>query len=338
MGPPTFEKDHCGICTRGNMTLKPFKSHFKAVKEPLDCLQLDLVGPISPPSISGHHFSLTIVDQFTSFKVVRFLKNKSDAIKELTIVKNLIETAQDRKIKKVFSKRGGEFANLEFKQLANESGFIHVTSPPYTPQVNGFSERTNRTILEKARCLLLGANLPNKYLEEVVNHANFLINLIPTPSRNNQSPLYLWTGNAPTIKRIRTFGCKVVFAIPREKRPRKLTPTGEVGILFAFNYKSPVYRILKLKDNKVFSTTHVIFFENDFQCPNSIPKTKENKLFFSDVERLQSHEDTFFDCQEHPTDEAPSHSNDESASRTNDSSVEVVVMIKTQQDQLQKSM
>ncbi|MBW0557710.1 hypothetical protein O181_097425 [Austropuccinia psidii MF-1] len=219
MGLPAFEKDHCDICARGKMTLKPFKSHFEAVKEPLDCLHLDLVGPISPPSISGHRFFLTIVDQFTSFKFVRFLKNKSDAIKEFTIVKNLVETSQNQKVKKIVSDRGGEFVNAEFKRLADESSLIHITSPPYTPQLNGFSERTNRSILEKTRCLLLGANLPNQYWAEAVNHATFLINLIPTPSRDNQSPLYLRTGNAPRIKRIHTFGCKVIFAILREKRP-----------------------------------------------------------------------------------------------------------------------
>ncbi|MBW0557711.1 hypothetical protein O181_097426 [Austropuccinia psidii MF-1] len=72
----------------------------------------------------------------------------------------------------------------------------------------------------------------------------------------------------------------------------------------------------------MFSTRHVIFFENDFPCPNSMPKTKENKLFFSDVERLQSNDDTFFDCQEHLTVEAPSDLNDEVTSQANDLSVE----------------
>ncbi|MBW0537046.1 hypothetical protein O181_076761 [Austropuccinia psidii MF-1] len=52
-------------------------------------------------------------------------------------------------------------------------------------------------------------------------------------------------------------------------------------------------------------------------------KTMENNLFFSDVERFQSDDDTFFDCQEHLTDEAPSNLNDEAASQANDSSVEI---------------
>ncbi|MBW0535256.1 hypothetical protein O181_074971 [Austropuccinia psidii MF-1] len=197
----------------------------------------------------------------------------------------MIETAHGRKIMKIFSERGGEFVNSEFKQLSNESGFIHVTLPMYTLQLNGFAERTNRAILEKALCLLLGANLPNQYWEEEVNHATLLINIIPTPSINNHSPLYHWTDNSPRIKHIHTFGCKVVFAIPREKRPWKLVPTGEVSILLGFDYESPAYRIMKFTENNVFSNWNVIFFEVDFPSPNNIPMAKQGDLLFSDVER-----------------------------------------------------
>ncbi|MBW0535060.1 hypothetical protein O181_074775 [Austropuccinia psidii MF-1] len=274
MGLPSLERDHCDICTRGKMTLKPFKSHFDEVEKSLDCLHLDLVGPITPPSVSGHRYFLTVVDQYTYFKFVKFLKKKSDALHEFMVIKNLVENAQDCKIKKIVSDRGGEFVNAEFQKLANESGFIHVTSPPNTPQLNGFAEHANRTILEKARFLLLGANLPNQFWSEAVSHATFLTNLIPTPSRNNLSPFHLWTGDAPKVKRIRTFGCKVIFAIPREKRPWKLAPTGDIGILLGLNHDSPAYRVLKLQDNKVFITRHVILFEDNFPSPSIISKPK----------------------------------------------------------------
>ncbi|MBW0523147.1 hypothetical protein O181_062862 [Austropuccinia psidii MF-1] len=229
----------------------------------------------------------------------------------------MIETAQSRRIKKIVSDRGGEFINSEFKQLANESGFIHVMSPPYTPQLNGFAERANRAILEKACCLLLGENLPNQYWADAVNHATLLINLIPAPSRNNQSPLYHWTGNSPRIKRMSTFGCKVVFAIPKEKRPWKLAPTGKAGIMLGMDYEGPAYRVLKLTDNRVFSTRHVIFFKNDFPSPNNMPMAKESNLFFNNVERYPIDEDTFFDCQEHTKDEANSISSEYTAPPNN---------------------
>ncbi|MBW0469652.1 hypothetical protein O181_009367 [Austropuccinia psidii MF-1] len=180
MGLPIFDKEHCDVCARGKITFNRFNSHFDKVEKPLDCPHLDQVGAISPPSVSGYRYFLTIVDQHTSFKFTRFLKHKLHSLKEF----------------------------ITFKKLANESGFIHITSPPYTPQLNGFAEHPNRTILEKACCLLLGANIPNHYWAEAVNHATLLTNLIPTPSRENLSPFQLWTGTSPTIKSLRPFGCK----------------------------------------------------------------------------------------------------------------------------------
>ncbi|MBW0564752.1 hypothetical protein O181_104467 [Austropuccinia psidii MF-1] len=189
MGLPIFDKECCDVCARGKMTLKPFNSHFDKVEKSLDCLNLDLVGPISPPAVSGYRSFLTIVDQHTSFKFTRFLKHKSSALAEFITVKNLIETAQGRNIRKIVSDRGGEFSNAEFKKLANENGFIHVTSPPYTPQLNGFAERANRTILEKARCILLEANLPNHYWAE---REPIFISAVDRKRTKNQKPKDIW--------------------------------------------------------------------------------------------------------------------------------------------------
>ncbi|MBW0460659.1 hypothetical protein O181_000374 [Austropuccinia psidii MF-1] len=301
MGLPISDKEHCDVCVRGKMTLKPFNSHFDKVERPLECLHLDLVGPISPPSVSGYRYFLMVVDQHTAFKFARFLKHKSEALKEFIAVKNLIETTQGTKIKKIVSDRGGEFLNAEFQKLADESGFVHVASPPYTPQLNGFAERANRTILEKARCLLLESNLPNQYWAEAVNHSTLLTNLIPTPSRQNLSPLRLWTGSSPKIKNLRTFGCKVVFAVPKQKRPWKLAPTGEMGILLGFDYESPAYRVLRLSDKKVFITRHVIFFENEFpSLRKQTPQSDEDDLDCSEEVLLVEEEEKYFDCIEEP--------------------------------------
>ncbi|MBW0470288.1 hypothetical protein O181_010003 [Austropuccinia psidii MF-1] len=168
------------------MTALPFKGHFVEVLKPLECLDLEVVGPISPPSKSGHHYFLTIVDQYTSFKITRFLKNKADIYKEFVSQKILMENIQDRQIKRILTDGGGEFFNHQFKTLAAKSGFIHSVSPPYTPEHNSFTESANQTILDKARCLLLMSSLPSCYWAEAVNTATHLVNIIPTPSRNNQ--------------------------------------------------------------------------------------------------------------------------------------------------------
>ncbi|MBW0567734.1 hypothetical protein O181_107449 [Austropuccinia psidii MF-1] len=102
----------------------PFKDKFEHVSHLLDCVHIELVGPISPASISGSHYLLAMVDQFTSFKFTQMLKHKSEAFDCFLNIKNLMENQHDRKIKNMVSDNGGEFLNKSFKSMAYDSGFI----------------------------------------------------------------------------------------------------------------------------------------------------------------------------------------------------------------------
>ncbi|MBW0477194.1 hypothetical protein O181_016909 [Austropuccinia psidii MF-1] len=218
LGLKPINDNSCDIRVRGKMTSLPFKSHFVEALQPLKCIHMDIVGPISPPSKLGHFYFLTIIDQYTSYKIVRFLKNKSEAYEESVNRKNLMKNSQDRKIKKILIYGGGEFVNNQFKTLSNQNDFTYCIAPPYTPEHNGFAERANCTILDKARCLLLTSKLPSCYWAEAKNTAIHLPNLIPTASRNNMSPHLLGTVTAPKICSIRTFGCKVILYTRRHQR------------------------------------------------------------------------------------------------------------------------
>ncbi|MBW0530766.1 hypothetical protein O181_070481 [Austropuccinia psidii MF-1] len=101
-------------------------------------------------------------------------------------------------------------------------------------------------------------------------------------------------------KNLRTFGCKVVFAVPKQRRPWKLSPTGETGILLGFDYGSPAYRVLKLNNRKVFITRHFIFFENEFPSLQKTSQSNEDDLDYSDDVLLVEEEEKYFDCKEEP--------------------------------------
>ncbi|MBW0526323.1 hypothetical protein O181_066038 [Austropuccinia psidii MF-1] len=151
----------CITCDLNKAHLLPFKHQFEPVSSPLDCVHIDIVGPITPSSISGYCYFLTIVDQATSFKMTFFLRNKSDTFNQFVVEKKQMENQLNQKLKKIFSDRGGVFLNSAFKKLADLHGLLHIFSPAYTPKNNGFAERANWTILEKTRCLLNGSNLSN---------------------------------------------------------------------------------------------------------------------------------------------------------------------------------
>ncbi|MBW0502256.1 hypothetical protein O181_041971 [Austropuccinia psidii MF-1] len=268
MGLPT-QSAPCSICDLNKIHKKSFNHQFERANKPINCVHIDLVSPILPSSLSGNRYFLTVVDQSTSFKIVRLLKHKSEALKQFVILKNYMENLNDRSLKKLVSDRGGEFLNNDFKLLAETQGFVHVFSPPDTPQHNGYAEQANRTILEKTRCLLNSSGLPNHYWAESLNTAVFLSNLIPTLSRFNLSPYSLWTGNPPRIKKLRVFGCRAIVSIPRNHQEWKLGPVGEAGVLLGYENDNSAYRILRLCDKKVLISKHVRFDESDFPFAKS---------------------------------------------------------------------
>ncbi|MBW0524603.1 hypothetical protein O181_064318 [Austropuccinia psidii MF-1] len=76
LGLHPINKEQWDTCATVKMTLQPFGGPFTSVQKSLDCVHLYLVGPISPPSASGQQHILTIINQFTSYKITGFLKNK----------------------------------------------------------------------------------------------------------------------------------------------------------------------------------------------------------------------------------------------------------------------
>ncbi|MBW0535199.1 hypothetical protein O181_074914, partial [Austropuccinia psidii MF-1] len=187
-----------------------------------------------------------------------------DQFEQFVLVKKAMENLHDQTLKRLVSDWGGEFLNHQFQRLSEECGFEHLMSPAETPQHNGFAERANCTILEKARCLLNGSNLPSTYWAEAVNTATLLSNLTPTPSRVNRSPYSLWKGSPPRIKKLRVFGCRAIIAIPKQHRKSKFSPSGAEGILLGYTNENTAYRILRLCDRKVIISRHVIFDESTF--------------------------------------------------------------------------
>ncbi|MBW0495495.1 hypothetical protein O181_035210 [Austropuccinia psidii MF-1] len=283
----------CKTCILGKLVLLPFLSSFEKVNQPLECMHIDLVGPITPESNSGFLYFLTIVDQFTSFKLVRFLKKKT--FKEFVEWKTFSENFHSLKIKNHVSDKGGEFENKSFSTLAPPCSFVHLLAPTSTPEHNGFAECANRTILDKARCLLLTSSLPRSYLAEAVNTASFLSNIAPTPSRDNLSPYSMWSSKPSCIKRLKTFGCKAFIFVHKNKREWKLSPRSKEGILLGFVNDNSVYRILCLRDKVVVITRHALFAEDKFPSLDDKPNVPTCSRW---VEFSQEDDETFFDCEE----------------------------------------
>lgn len=156
----------CEIRTLCKLQNVSFKSHFKEVGSILQAVHVDLVGPFPVQSNSGCSYFLSITDQFSGQKVVKFLRNKHNAFKQFHEFKKEAEKQTSHHLRIIVSDSGGEFINSNFKNICASEGIKHHVSPPYTPQNNGLAKRSNQTILVKARCLHAQAKLPKSFWAE----------------------------------------------------------------------------------------------------------------------------------------------------------------------------
>ena len=95
---------------------------------------------------------------------------------------------------------------------------MYEPSAPYIQNQNGVSERMNRTIMEKARSMLLEASLPESFWAEAVNTAVYLHNRSPTRSLEGKTPYKAWNGIKPDLSHLKVFGCDAFLHVPDEKR------------------------------------------------------------------------------------------------------------------------
>src|SRR5437588_9999570 len=104
--------------------------------------------------------------------------------------------------------------------MLKQNGISYEPSAPYTQNQSGVSERMNRTIMEKARTMLLEARLPESFWAEAVNTAVYLQNRSPTRSLEGKTPYKAWNGIKPYLSYLRVFGCDAYLHVPDEQRTK----------------------------------------------------------------------------------------------------------------------
>ena len=82
---------------------------------------------------------------------------------------------------------------------------------------HGVAERMNRTLRDKAKCMLSESGLPSMFWDEAILTAAYLYNRV-IPSGCKLTPYQSWTGNAPVYKHLRVFGCKAYAVLPTVSR------------------------------------------------------------------------------------------------------------------------
>ena len=104
-----------------------------------------------------------VVDDFSRFTWVAFLREKSEAFDEFMFMYKKMQTEKELTIKTIRSDHGGEFENHKFSKWCDEMGIKHEFSAPKAPQQNSVAERKNRTLHDMANVMLTTKGLAKRF-------------------------------------------------------------------------------------------------------------------------------------------------------------------------------
>lgn len=258
----TYEKEKlCDACQMG----KQFKTSFKSknhisTERPLELLHIDLFGPTRTRSLSGNRYVFVIVDDFTRYTWVIFLKSKDETIHEFVKFSKKIENEKGFSIINIRSDHGGEFTSDLFETFCEEKGYHHNFSTPRTPQQNGVVERKNRSLQEMARTMINEFNTPKYFWAEAVNTSCYVLNRVTLRPKLKKTPYELWKGRKPNISYFKVFGSKC-FILNTKDNLDKFDSKSDVGIFLGYSSSSKAYRVYNNRTLCLEESMHVAFEE-----------------------------------------------------------------------------
>ena len=284
LGHPSFDKVHvikkldptveclnihtsCDVCHYAKMKKLSFPSSTNTSYSAYDLIHVDIWGPFGMPSILGHKYFLTIVDDFSRYTWVFCMKTKAEKRPALITFIKLIQTQFHKTVKTIRSDNGPEFNITDF---FNKNGIHHQTSCVETPQQNVVVERKHQSILNIARSLLFQSHLPICFWNYAITHDVFILNRLPTTTLKNLTPFEALNNQVPNYSELRVFD-SLCFATTLSAHRSKFDKRTRKCIFVGYQRGTKGYLLYDLHNREIFLSRHVEFHEHIF--PFSMPQS-----------------------------------------------------------------
>ncbi|GJZ67281.1 retrovirus-related pol polyprotein from transposon TNT 1-94 [Tanacetum coccineum] len=257
-----FEKDHlCSACQLGKS--KKFSHRPKSENtnmEVLHTLHMDLCGPMRVQSINGKKYILVIVDDYTRFTWVKFLRSKDETPEFVTNFLKQIQVGLNKTVRFIRTDNGTEFVNQVMSEFYEGVGIFHQKSIPRTPQQNGVVERRNHTLVEAARTMMIFSKAPMFLWAEAVATACYTQNRSLIHTRHNKTPYELVHDKKPDLTFFRVFGA-LCYPTNDSENLGKFQAKADIGIFVGYAPSRKGYRIYNKRTCRLMEMIHVTFDE-----------------------------------------------------------------------------
>jgi transposase InsO family protein len=222
----------------------------KRANSPLERLHCDIWGPARNPSVGGRRYFLTIVDDYSRYCDITFMRNKYEALNALEA---FITKAENQLGSRVRSDGGGEFKSRLADQFYRNKGIIHTTTPPDAHAQNGRVERAHLTILDSVRTLLSDSQLPERFWAEAALYTVYTQNRLPCSDQT--VPIAKFMSKEPVYRLFEPFG-----VVLQSYYISKLDNRYKSGQLLGYTDSSDsIRRIWDLENQKTQISRDIVF-------------------------------------------------------------------------------
>jgi len=257
----------CEVCIKSKHTRKVERKPAPRTMRPFELLHSDLCGPIVPSSHSGYKYFILYIDDYSRTTWVFFLQTKSST--EVVSVFQEFQAQLDKRfpqwpITRFRCDNGrGEYDNSLFRGILRVCGITFEPSPPYTQSKNGVAERMIRTIVTKARALLIDSLMVDEFWAEAINTAVYLHMRTPSQALAGITPYEKLHKKKPELGHLRRFGCLAFKLIPKELRKGKFTERSKRCIFLGYVHDTTgIWRLWDPAGSRIVQASDIVFDES----------------------------------------------------------------------------
>ncbi|GKE26563.1 retrovirus-related pol polyprotein from transposon TNT 1-94, partial [Tanacetum coccineum] len=257
-----FQKDHlCSAFALGKSKKSSYQPKAEDTnQEKLYLLHMDLCGPMCMAIINEKSYILVIVDDYSRFTWVGFLKTKDEApVAIIKCIKN-IQVRLNATVRNVRTDNQTEFVNQTLHEFYENVGISHQTSVARTPQQNGVVKRRNQTLVEAARTMLIFSKASLFLWAEAINTACYTQNRSLIRHRYNKTSYELMQDKKPDLSFFHVFG-SLCYPTNDHEDLGKFDAKADIGIFVGYAPAKKAFRIYNRRTRIISETIHVTFDE-----------------------------------------------------------------------------
>ncbi|GJZ83746.1 retrovirus-related pol polyprotein from transposon TNT 1-94 [Tanacetum coccineum] len=192
---------------------------------------MDLCGPMRVQTINGKKYILVIVDDYSRFTWVKFLRSKDETPEVVIKFLKQIQVGLNKTVRNIRTDNGTEFVNKDLTDYYERVSIFHQKTVLRTPQQNG-----------------------KLWLLRVTPKTNPLFTLVTA------NPYELVHDKKLNLTFFRVFGA-LYYPTNYSKDLGKFQPTADIRIFIGYAPSRKGYRIYNKRTRRIMETIHVQFDE-----------------------------------------------------------------------------